>query len=79
MHHDLRVTELPPGNQLVRIGHTLHFHCNNDKLLVGPEELQCLEGGQWSSQFPTCAGVLTSNHREIAPFGQRDISFLDPD
>lgn len=68
MHRDLRVTGLPAGNETVKIGHTLRFNCNNDKLLDGPEHTQCLESGQWSSQFPTCAGVLTSNHRETTPF-----------
>lgn len=79
MHRDLRVTGLPPGNETVKIGHTLHFNCNNDKLLDGPEHTQCLESGQWSSQFPTCAGVLTSSHRETTPFAQCDFSCLDPD
>lgn len=64
MHHDLRVAGLPSGNNTVKTGHTLRFYCNNDKLVDGPEETQCLESGEWSSPFPTCAGVLTSHHRE---------------
>lgn len=69
MHHHLRVTGLPPGNVTVKTGHTLYFYCDNGNPLEGPEEIQCLESGQWSSPFPKCAGVLTSQ-------SQSDITFF---
>lgn len=68
MHNDLRVFGLPPGNETVRTGHTLLFNCYNDKPMDGPTEIQCLESGQWSSPFPTCAGVFTFTHWETTTF-----------
>lgn len=79
MHHDLRVLGLPQGNKTVRTGNTLRFYCYNDKPMDGPTESQCLESGQWSSPFPTCAGVFTSNRRENTPLRQCGFSYLESD
>ncbi|XP_075901187.1 complement factor H-related protein 1-like [Nelusetta ayraudi] len=62
VHRHLRVIGLPPGNETVKTGHTLHFYCNNGNPLEGPEEVQCLESGQWSSPFPKCAEYCHVTH-----------------
>lgn len=59
LHRQLRVIGLSPGNERVNTGRKLQFFCNNQDDLVGPQEIQCLETGQWSDPFPTCSGMFT--------------------
>ncbi|XP_038571057.1 complement factor H-like isoform X2 [Micropterus salmoides] len=50
----LNVTGLPQ-NKIMKIGHKLHFDCDGQYGLVGSEEIECLQTGQWNAPFPTCA------------------------
>ncbi|XP_059197828.1 complement factor H-like isoform X2 [Centropristis striata] len=48
-----------PNNQL-RKGQKLRFACTNrGDSLLGEAEVECLEHGQWSHDFPTCGDALT--------------------
>lgn len=62
MHRHLYVNGLPPGNQIIKTGHKLQFYCNNQYVLQGPEEIECLKTGQWNAPFPTCAGMFTFSY-----------------
>ncbi|XP_072770810.1 complement factor H-like isoform X2 [Nerophis lumbriciformis] len=55
IHPRLSVEQLPPGNQTIRIGHKLRFHCSDDYALDGSEETECLPTGEWKVPFPKCS------------------------
>uniref|UniRef100_UPI0037E938B2 complement factor H-like n=1 Tax=Semicossyphus pulcher TaxID=241346 RepID=UPI0037E938B2 len=50
----LRVTGLPTANETMKVGHKLQFECNDRHALEGPEEIECLQTGQWNVPFPKC-------------------------
>lgn len=57
MHSHLYVIGLPT-NEKMKIGHKLQFYCNDQYVLDGPREVECLQTGQWNVPFPTCAGMF---------------------
>ncbi|XP_073331839.1 complement factor H-like [Pagrus major] len=68
MHSHLSVVGLSPANKTVRSGHTIRFQCKSPHTLDGSEAIECLQSGEWSAPFPTCAekcqvtGVPNSVH-----------------
>ncbi|CAJ1061169.1 complement factor H-like isoform X1 [Xyrichtys novacula] len=53
----VRVTSRLPSNRQVRPGEKIHFVCNTNRrghILRGKATVECLVGGQWSDDFPTC-------------------------
>uniref|UniRef100_A0A8C5MSM7 Inactive serine protease PAMR1 n=1 Tax=Leptobrachium leishanense TaxID=445787 RepID=A0A8C5MSM7_9ANUR len=44
---------LRSGN-LVTVGSSIHYFCNNSYILSGNQQRTCLEGGQWSGKQPIC-------------------------
>lgn len=59
MHHHLIVTGLQAASETVKSGQKLQFQCSHNFVLEGPEEIDCLESGQWNAPFPTCTGMFT--------------------
>lgn len=58
MHSHLHVLGGPATNEKIKIGHKLQFYCDNQYVLDGPQEIECLQTGQWNEPFPTCAGMF---------------------
>ncbi|KAM3620616.1 uncharacterized protein V6R79_025942 [Siganus canaliculatus] len=54
MHQYLVAAQLP-ATERVKVGHTFQFDCSNGFTLEGAQHVECLETGQWSAPFPTCA------------------------
>ncbi|XP_074523966.1 complement factor H-like [Halichoeres trimaculatus] len=54
MHSHLNITGLPSGNKTVKVGQKLHFQCDGQYSLEGPEGIECLANGEWNAPFPTC-------------------------
>nr|XP_033478142.1 complement factor H-like isoform X2 [Epinephelus lanceolatus] len=51
----LIVAGLPPANETMKIGHKLQFSCDDQYTMEGSAESECVQTGQWSAAFPTCA------------------------
>uniref|UniRef100_A0A3Q3L897 Complement factor H-like n=1 Tax=Labrus bergylta TaxID=56723 RepID=A0A3Q3L897_9LABR len=53
---DPRLTVTGPiiANKTYNVGHNLRFHNQHGHVLQGNMMVECLAGGQWSDQFPTC-------------------------
>uniref|UniRef100_A0A3Q4ACK5 Sushi domain-containing protein n=1 Tax=Mola mola TaxID=94237 RepID=A0A3Q4ACK5_MOLML len=63
MHSYLNVPGTPLANQKMKIGNKLWFYCTDEYALEGPEEITCLEIGQWNAPFPTCTGIFTFSYQ----------------
>ncbi|XP_060890293.1 complement factor H-like [Labrus mixtus] len=53
----IRITPPRPPNNQVRQGQKINFECPSNRhghVLRGNKTVECLAGGQWSDQFPTC-------------------------
>ncbi|XP_054459533.1 complement factor H-like [Anoplopoma fimbria] len=68
MQPHLHVTGLPPANGKMKVGQILRFHCDDQFIIHGSEEIECLPTGRWNAILPTCAekckvaGVSNSVH-----------------
>ncbi|KAM7387714.1 hypothetical protein PAMP_023935 [Pampus punctatissimus] len=56
-HPHLKVVGLLAANKTIQTGHKVQFLCEDEYLLNGSEESECLETGQWSDPFPTCIAL----------------------
>ncbi|KAM9761626.1 complement factor H-related protein 2-like [Menidia menidia] len=56
IHPQLFIAGIPPTSQSIKPGHMLRFNCGGNYRMTGPEEIECLQSGEWNSPFPTCSG-----------------------